>query len=218
MIDTSGYLPSVVRASAELLAGRVGRYLFVSTISVYEDAPVLDREHADPAAGGSGEPRPEPRLRRAEDALRGSRRRPRFPRRRSIVRPGLIVGAHDYSGRFSYWPRRVARGGEVLAPGRPETRIWLIDVRDLAEWTIRLVEAARDGCVQRGRARRAADDGSSCSRNAVRRRRPTLASPGSTTSSSSSTKSFRTRSCRSGCRAATTATRRSTSPGQPPRA
>ncbi len=63
-----------------------------------------------------------------------------FPDAALVIRPGLIVGAHDYSGRFSYWPRRVARGGQVLAPGRPETRIWLIDVRDLAEWTIRLAE------------------------------------------------------------------------------
>ncbi len=144
VVDTSGYLPSVVRASAELLAGRAGRYLFVSTISVYEDAGVLTektatRRPADPESRDLS--RDYGGLKTlCEEAVESA-----FPEGAIIVRPGLIVGAHDYSGRFSYWPRRVARGGEVLAPGRPETRIWLIDVRDLAEWMVRLAEGSATG-------------------------------------------------------------------------
>jgi 2'-hydroxyisoflavone reductase len=144
VVDTSGYLPAVVRASAELLAGRVDRYIFISTISVYEDAEVLTedtptRRPADPQSRDLN--RDYGGLKTlCEEAVESA-----FPSGALIVRPGLIVGANDYSGRFSYWPRRVARGGEVLAPGRPETRIWLIDVRDLAEWTIRLAEKRATG-------------------------------------------------------------------------
>jgi 2'-hydroxyisoflavone reductase len=144
VIDTSGYLPSVVHASARLLAGRVGLYVFVSTISVYEDAPVLTentatRRPADPTSRDLN--RDYGGLKTlCEEAVASE-----FPEAALIVRPGLIVGAHDYSGRFSYWPRRVARGGEVLAPGEPETRIWLIDVRDLAEWMIGLAAARVTG-------------------------------------------------------------------------
>ena len=61
------------------------------------------------------------------------------------VRPGLIVGPHDPTDRFTYWPVRVARGGDVLAPGRPERRVAFVDVRDLAEWIVRMVEARRVG-------------------------------------------------------------------------
>jgi 2'-hydroxyisoflavone reductase len=144
VVDTSGYLPAVVRASAELLAGRADRYVFISTISVYEDAEVLTehtatRRPADPESRDLN--RDYGGLKTlCEEAVESA-----FPGRSLLVRPGLIVGAHDYSGRFSYWPRRIARGGEVLAPGRPETRVWLIDVRDLAEWTIRLAEERATG-------------------------------------------------------------------------
>ena len=144
VVDTSGYLPSVVRASAELLAGHACRYLFVSTISVYEDAPVLteetpNRRPDDPESRDLN--RDYGGLKKlCEEAVEKA-----FPDGSIVVRPGLIVGAHDYSGRFGYWPRRVARGGEVLAPGRPETHVWLIDVRDLAEWTIRLLEDGATG-------------------------------------------------------------------------
>jgi 2'-hydroxyisoflavone reductase len=68
-----------------------------------------------------------------------------MPGRVLILRPGLIVGPHDYTDRFTYWPVRVARGGEVLAPGRPDRFIQFIDVRDLAEWTIRMIERKATG-------------------------------------------------------------------------
>jgi 2'-hydroxyisoflavone reductase len=61
------------------------------------------------------------------------------------IRPGLIVGPHDPTDRFTYWPRRVARGGDVLAPGRPERAVQIIDARDLAEWTVRMAAAGRTG-------------------------------------------------------------------------
>jgi 2'-hydroxyisoflavone reductase len=64
-----------------------------------------------------------------------------------VVRPGLIVGRYDYTGRFSYRPDRIARGGEVLAPAPPDERVWFIGARDLAEWTIRLVEQGTTGSV-----------------------------------------------------------------------
>ncbi len=144
VLDTSGYLPGVVRASAELLAGHAGRYLFVSTISVYEDAPVLT-EDTPTRRPDDPESRDLNRDYGGLKALCEEVVEESFPEAAIVVRPGLIVGAHDYSGRFGYWPRRVARGGEVLAPGRPETRVWLIDVRDLAEWAIRLLEGGAAG-------------------------------------------------------------------------
>ena len=64
-----------------------------------------------------------------------------FPEGTLIIRPGLIVGPHDSSDRFTYWPERLARGGEVLAPSDPQMPVQIIDVRDLAEWNIRLIEA-----------------------------------------------------------------------------
>jgi len=68
-----------------------------------------------------------------------------LPDRALIIRPGLIVGPHDPTDRFTYWPARIARGGEVLAPGRPDRQVQLIDVRDLAQWILQMVEGARTG-------------------------------------------------------------------------
>lgn len=147
VIDTSGFLPRLVRASAELLAGAVEHYTFVSSISVYadfspkaldEDAPVADLP--DPAVeevtgesyGGL----------KALCELAAERA---MPGRVLNVRPGLIVGPFDPIGRFAYWLRRVSRGGEVLAPGRPQRAVQLIDARDLAEWLVRMGEARQAG-------------------------------------------------------------------------
>jgi 2'-hydroxyisoflavone reductase len=69
-----------------------------------------------------------------------------LPDRVLIIRPGLIVGSYDYTDRFTYWVERVARGGgEVLAPGRPDRHLQFIDARDLAEWTVRMVERKETG-------------------------------------------------------------------------
>jgi nucleoside-diphosphate-sugar epimerase len=144
VLDTCGYLPRVVRASADALAGRIGLYAFVSSISVYEDVPAVDelsvtRRPVDP---GSEDVAAEYGGLKAlcEDAVESA-----VGDRTLVIRPGLIVGPHDYTGRFSYWPRRLARGGEVLAPGPPATRVWFVDVRDLASWTIGMVERGAAG-------------------------------------------------------------------------
>ena len=143
-IDTSGYVPRVVRSSAELLSKTVERYVFISTVSVYQEAETIVESTPTQTAEN-----PE-----SEDvsaaygplkALCEAEVETSFPGRALVIRPGLIVGAHDYTGRFSYWPRRVADGGEVLAPGRPGTRVWLIDARDLAGWAIRMVESQTTG-------------------------------------------------------------------------
>ena len=118
--------------------------MFVSSISVYDDADVLTEETPlriaeDPETEDVGADYG------ALKALCEQAAEAALPGRTLIIRPGLVVGPHDYTGRFSYWPRRVAEGGEVLAPGRPEERVWLIDVRDLAEWTIRMAETRAAG-------------------------------------------------------------------------
>jgi 2'-hydroxyisoflavone reductase len=145
-IDTSGYVPRVVRASAALLANAVDHYTFVSSMSVYAD-PSL------PGPDESGE------LITLEDptveeilpnygglkVLCEQAAEEELPGRALIVRPGLIVGGYDPSDRFTYWPYRVARGGEVLAPERPEDPVQIIDAQDLADWMIRLAEARDTG-------------------------------------------------------------------------
>jgi 2'-hydroxyisoflavone reductase len=138
VIDTSGYVPRVVRASAELIA--TDHYQFVSTISVYaetskpvhEDAAVkeLDDPATEDVPNNYGE------LKIACERVVAER----FPDAHTHVRPGLIVGPHDPTDRFTYWPVRVARGGEVLVPGRPERQVQFVDARDLGDWMVRLAE------------------------------------------------------------------------------
>jgi 2'-hydroxyisoflavone reductase len=149
VIDTSGYVPHAVRVSAELLRDSVGHYLFVSSQSVYADqsGPVVENESPLADLGDM----PADRLLEdysnygalkvlCEDAVREA-----FGPRTAIVRPGLIVGAHDPTGRFTYWPHRIARGGDVVVPAPPERTVQFIDVRDLAEWMVDLCERAQDG-------------------------------------------------------------------------
>jgi 2'-hydroxyisoflavone reductase len=147
VIDTSGYVPRVVRASARALAPAVKNYTFISTISVYRDLGVPGVDEDSPL----GE-LPDPTVEEVNGETYGPLKvlceravAEELPDRALIVRPGLIVGPHDPTDRFSYWPHRVAQGGEVLAPGTPDYRVQFIDVRDLAEWTIRLVERAATG-------------------------------------------------------------------------
>jgi 2'-hydroxyisoflavone reductase len=145
VVDTCGFLPDVVRASAEALS-RSSLYCFVSSISVYADfgSPV---DEASPVAELGGLPHDELTNESygalkalCEDAVRDV-----FGKRALLVRPGLIVGPHDPTGRFTYWPHRVARGGEVLAPGPPEEPTQFVDVRDLAEWMVSLCENGTSG-------------------------------------------------------------------------
>jgi 2'-hydroxyisoflavone reductase len=140
VIDTCGYVPHVVRASAEALAD-CGLYCFVSSISVYADfsRPMdegsavaelgdlpIDELTSDFANYGALKAL-------CEDAVVDV-----FGSRALIVRPGLIVGPHDPTGRFTYWPHRIARRGDVVAPAPPDRRTQFIDVRDLAEWMVGL--------------------------------------------------------------------------------
>jgi 2'-hydroxyisoflavone reductase len=144
--DTCGYLPRVVRQSVQRLGEAVGRYVFVSSISVYADfsRPGLDEDaatatlpdpHSEDIAAHYGA------LKAAceEVVVQG------FGRRALIVRPGLIVGPYDPTGRFTYWPLRIARGGEVLAPGDPAAPTQYIDVRDLAAWMVALAQRGVGG-------------------------------------------------------------------------
>lgn len=146
-IDTSGYLPRDVRASAGLLADSVEHYTFVSSISVYGD---FGRVGMDEDAPVLAPPDPEPEELSFElygELKAGCERAAEaaMPGRTLVVRPGMIVGPNDYTNRFSYWCRRVAEGGEVLAPGDPGRPVQLIDARDLAGWMLRLSEERNAG-------------------------------------------------------------------------
>ena len=147
VVDTCGYVPRVVRASADLLSRAVDHYTFISSISVYRDVsrPAVDESGAvgtleDTATEEVTGDTYGPLKALCEQAVEES-----VPGRTLVVRPGLIVGPHDPTDRFTYWPRRVARGGDVLAPGRPDEAVQFIDVRDLAAWTLRMVEARHTG-------------------------------------------------------------------------
>lgn len=146
-IDICGYVPRVVRASAELLAGAVTHYTFISSISVYADfqRPGLDENAptgvlADPGVEEITNETYGPLKALCEQAVEEV-----LPGRALIVRPGYIVGPDDHTDRFTYWPHRVARGGEMLAPGDSEAPVQFIDVRDLSEWIVRMVEARATG-------------------------------------------------------------------------
>lgn len=157
VIDTYGMLPSAVRSAAEVLSDSVDRYIFISSQNAYADvstpgvtetAPVatLTSDQLDEAYAidRSGEPS-YGKLYGGLKALCEQAAEEVMPNRVLNIRPGLIVGPHDYTDRFTYWVVRVARGGEVLAPGRPDRFVQFIDVRDLAEWTVSMVERKEAG-------------------------------------------------------------------------
>ena len=140
VIDTCGYAPRLVGASTELLRDAVKRYVFISSISVYADFASAPDESSPVAelADPSSEDIP-----RDYGALKAACERTvaaRYRERALTIRPGLIVGPFDPTGRFTYWPTRVALGGEVLAPADPAGHVQFIDVRDLARWIVDLVE------------------------------------------------------------------------------
>ena len=153
-IDNPTTLPAWVRDAAQILKGNVERYVFISTISVYadttkgadENAPLAKHDGADPyketleAIKASGYKTYGPLK-----ALSEKETEKWFPEKALIIRPGLIVGPRDETDRFTYWPVRIDRSGEVLAPGKPSDPVQFIDARDLAEWTIRMVENRETG-------------------------------------------------------------------------
>ncbi len=152
-IDNSGYIPRTVQATTELLRGRVGHYIFISSISVFADFSVrgLDEKSAvgtmtaEEIAAATG-------MRDINGANYGplkalcEQANTRvFGNKACNIRPGLIAGPMDGTDRFTYWPVRVSRGGEVLAPGTPETPTQVIDVRDLAEFIVLAAEKGYGG-------------------------------------------------------------------------
>jgi 2'-hydroxyisoflavone reductase len=148
VIDTSGYVPRVVDAAAALLEGRVQRYLFVSSVSVYADTSRAGLDEAGAVlqledASVEDVPKHYGALKAACEAAVHAR----FGERATIVRPGLIVGPHDPTDRFGYWPARFVhshllgdRPPQAVVPAPPERPIQVIDARDLATWMVDLVE------------------------------------------------------------------------------
>ncbi|HEX7722164.1 MAG TPA: NAD-dependent epimerase/dehydratase family protein [Pyrinomonadaceae bacterium] len=153
-IDIPTTLPVWVRDAAEILKGNIDRYVFISTISVFSDVskpnmdesgPLAEYKGADAMAETQTTVRANLRLYGPLKALSEKEAEKWFPGKALIIRPGLIAGPGDESDRFTYWPVRIARGGEVLAPGTPADPVQFIDARDLAEWTIRMVEQGTAG-------------------------------------------------------------------------
>ncbi len=149
VIDTSGYYPRIVKASAELLAPIVGHYIFVSTLSVYAENATENADEtaalatmADPTVETMGKDFVNygPLKALCEQAAEKA-----MPGRVASVRPTYIVGPRDPSDRFTYWPVRMEHGGEAVAPGTPDDPIQIIDVRDLGAWIIRLIEDRTTG-------------------------------------------------------------------------
>jgi len=147
VIDVAGYVPRIVRESGVGLERSVSRYVFISTLSVHadnreiginEEYPVgkLEDESVEEVTGETYGPL---------KALCEKTMLDLYGERGLVVRPGLIVGPNDPTDRFTYWPVRIAKGGDVLAPEKPEVPVQIIDVRDLADFTIKLIEDNASG-------------------------------------------------------------------------
>ena len=154
-IDNPTSVPVWVRDVGQILKGNVDRYVFISTISVYGDTSKANIDESAPLAKYTGEDA----MKESRDSIIASKfqlygplkalseqeAEKWFPKQALIIRPGLIVGPRDETDRFTYWPVRIDRGGEVLAPGDPSDPVQFIDGRDLAEWVIRMVEQRETG-------------------------------------------------------------------------
>ena len=154
-IDNPTTLPFWVRDAGKVLSGHVGQYIFISTISVYASDATPNQDETAPLAPYKGaDPMAETMTSLMADmgnlygplkALSEQEAKRQFGAETTIIRPGLIVGPGDETDRFTYWPVRLARGGEVLAPGDGSDPVQFIDARDLAEWTVRMAEARAFG-------------------------------------------------------------------------
>ena len=147
VIDTCGYYPRIVSASAKYLSDKVKHYIFISSISVYSDLskPGVDENSPvgtieDATIEEITEDSYGPLKALCERAVEKY-----FTNRTLIVRPGLIVGPHDLSDRFSYWVYRIAKGGKALAPEPKNYNVQYIDVRDLSDWIIKMIEDKKTG-------------------------------------------------------------------------
>jgi 2'-hydroxyisoflavone reductase len=144
VIDDSGYYPRMVGASAQLLAPRVKQYIFISSISAYKEPSPIGGDETAPLAT-LADPKVEEMGKGFENygglkAACEAAAEAALPGRTTVVRPGFIVGPDDPTGRFTYWPARFDKGGEIAVPGAPTDPLQLIDVRDLAEWLVLMVE------------------------------------------------------------------------------
>lgn len=156
VIDNPTTLPFWVKDAGEILKDRTRQYVFISTISVYdtskpqsgvnESSPLVEYAKGDPLAVTQQTLMKD--IAELYGAMKTASEREAqkwFGDRTTIIRPTLIVGPGDDSFRFTYWPYRIARGGEILAPGDGQDSLQIIDCRDLAEWTVRMVENATTG-------------------------------------------------------------------------
>jgi 2'-hydroxyisoflavone reductase len=147
VIDTCGYVPRIVNLAVQALKESAGAYVFISSISAYADFSQVGLTEDAPLASMPDETVEEitgetygPLKVLCEKTVAAA-----FPGRALLVRPGLIVGPHDPTDRFTYWPVRVARGGAVLAPEKPQVPVQIIDGRDLAAFTLHLLEQQASG-------------------------------------------------------------------------
>ncbi|MFO0633489.1 MAG: NAD-dependent epimerase/dehydratase family protein [Nannocystaceae bacterium] len=146
VVDTSGYVPRIVKASASLLADNVEQYVFISSISAYAKFDVANIDETAPVAT-----MPDPENERVQEfygalkALCEQAVEQIMPGRVTNVRPGYIVGPLDPTDRFTYWPVRIAQGGEVAAPGTTVDPVQFIDARDLAAWIVGAIEQRHVG-------------------------------------------------------------------------
>ena len=151
VIDNPTTFPAWVRNVANELKGNVGQYIFISTISVYPDnsVPNADEDAATTPMPDGVDPYTLVRENAGKyyGALKSYSEKEvaKYYPKHTIIRPGLIVGPLDRSDRFTYWPVRIDKGGEVLAPGTPNDPVQFIDARDIAEWTIRMAETGTTG-------------------------------------------------------------------------
>lgn len=151
VIDNPTTLPYWVRDAGQILKDKTKHYIFISTISTYAHyrSPGMDEDYQLAAYTGTEDPLT---IKQSTGGLYGPLKvlsekeaEKWFPGKVTVIRPGLIVGPGDETDRFTYWPVRVERGGDILAPGSPNDPVQIIDARDLAEWTIRMAEQRATG-------------------------------------------------------------------------
>ena len=145
VIDVATDRPEVARRSVEALSGQVGQYLFVSSVSAYARHDTVEAQLEDATLLDPSADRDEAERFGAGKAACEAVVRARFGERATIARPGLIVGPHDPTDRFGYWPRRLAAGGRVLAPGSPDEPVQFVDVRDVGDWLVRAASSELGG-------------------------------------------------------------------------
>lgn len=155
VIDTSGYVPAHVKQSAELLAKSVGHYVFISTLSVYQQS--FGQLVTEKSPVGTIEAEVAAQIKSIKDvfkmmpaygplkAMCEQEAEKAMPGRVTTIRPGVIVGRDDPTDRFLYWAIRVSQGGEVLCPGNPDADVQFTDVRDIAKFALDFGAAGTSG-------------------------------------------------------------------------